>query len=106
MGPIVLDKCVRFRGHSINSSQEIPPEAVRIGIFDSFFRYYFRPEVDNDVISGVAADNVGMDVWVKFGDSRSKGQTVFEIFQELFSCRTNERDQAYPNSETPYRHFA
>ena len=32
-----------------------------------------RPEVDNDVISGMTVDNVGMDVHVKFGDSRSNG---------------------------------
>ena len=30
-----------------------------------------RPEIDNDVISGVAVDNVGVDVHIKFGDSRS-----------------------------------
>ena len=30
-------------------------------------------EVDNDVISGVAVDNVGVDVCGKFGDSRSNG---------------------------------
>ena len=32
-----------------------------------------RPEVDNDVISGVAVDNVGMDVLIKLGNSRSNG---------------------------------
>ena len=30
-------------------------------------------ESDNDVISGVAVENVGMDVPIKFGDSRSNG---------------------------------
>ena len=35
----------------------------------------------------VVVDNVGMDVPVEFGDSRSKG---LEIFEELISCRTNE----------------
>ena len=29
--------------------------------------------IENDVISGVAVDNVGMDIHVKFGDSRSNG---------------------------------
>ena len=33
----------------------------------------YRPEIDNDVISGVPVDNVGMDVCVNFGDSRSNG---------------------------------
>ena len=28
---------------------------------------------NNDVISGMAADNVGMDASIKFGDSRSNG---------------------------------
>ena len=32
-----------------------------------------RPEVDNGVISGMAVDNVGMDVPIKFGDSRPSG---------------------------------
>ena len=30
-----------------------------------------RPEVDSDVISGMVVDYFGMDVRVKFGDSRS-----------------------------------
>ena len=30
-----------------------------------------RPEIDNDVISGQDVDNVGVDVHIKFGDSRS-----------------------------------
>ena len=32
-----------------------------------------RPEVYNDVISGVAVENVDVDVPVKFGDSTSNG---------------------------------
>ena len=35
------------------------------------FPLNFRLEVDNDVISGKAVDNVGVDVRIKFGDSRS-----------------------------------
>ena len=46
-----------------------PLEAV----LSTVFSYNFRPEVDNDVISGVTVDNVGMDVRAKFGDSRSTG---------------------------------
>ena len=38
-----------------------------------FFPYNFRPEADSDVISGMAVDNVGMDVPIKFGDSSSNG---------------------------------
>ena len=55
-----------------NSSLEIPPEAVGGGIFE-FFRCTFRPEVDNDVIPGVAVDNIGMNVCVTFSYSRSNG---------------------------------
>ena len=32
-----------------------------------------RPEVDSDVISGVAVDNVGVHAPIEFGDSRSNG---------------------------------
>ena len=42
-------------------------------VFSTVFPHNIRPEVDNDVTSGVAVDNVGMDVCVKFGDSRSNG---------------------------------
>ena len=31
----------------------------------------FRPEAASDAISGVAVDEVGLDVHVKFGSSRS-----------------------------------
>ena len=34
-----------------------------------------RLEVDSDVISGIAVDNVSMDVPIKFGNSRSNGFT-------------------------------
>ena len=37
------------------------------------FAIYRRPEIDNDVISGVAVDNVSMDVPIKFCDSSSNG---------------------------------
>ena len=37
LGPVVLDKCVQLRDHSLNHSREIPPEVVGGGIFDSFF---------------------------------------------------------------------
>ena len=54
-----------------------------------------RPEVGNDVVSGVAVDNVGMDVPINLV---ILGQTVFEIFAELISCRTNEHQMVYSNS--------
>ena len=69
VGPIVLDMFVKFHDPSLNHSREIPPEAVRGGVFDCF-PYNFRPEADSDVISDVAVYNVDMDVGVKFDDSR------------------------------------
>ena len=52
---IVLDKRVKFlRDPSLNHSRKIPPIPVGGSIFDSFFRYDFRSEVDNDIIPGVA----------------------------------------------------
>ena len=64
VGPVVLDKCVKFHDPSLKRSQEILTEAVGGWNFDCFFTYNFRPEADNDVILGVAVDNVGMDVCV------------------------------------------
>ena len=66
------DTCVKFHDPCLNRSWEIPPEAVGGGILDSFC-YNFQLKVDTDVISGLAVDYVGMDVDVKFGDSRSNG---------------------------------
>ena len=39
-------------------SREIPPEAVRSEVvFSTVFPYNFRPEVDNDVISGYSTSS-------------------------------------------------
>ena len=51
--------------------------------FLSFFLVPFRPEVDNDVIFGVAVDYVRIDVHLKFV---ILGQTVIELFKELILC--------------------
>ena len=68
------------------------------------FPYNFRLEVDNDVISGTAVDNVGMEVAIKFGDSRSN------CFRDIRGVGfvSNERTlaQAYPNSTKRLRLFA
>ena len=71
--PVVLDKYVKFHDPSLNRSREIPSEAGGGGIFDCFFPSNFRPEIDNDVLSDAAVENVGTDVCVKFGESRSNG---------------------------------
>ena len=67
-----LNKRLKFNDPSLNRFREIPPESVGGGIFDCF-PYNFRPEVHNDVISGMAVNNVGVDVPIKFGGSRSNG---------------------------------
>ena len=46
--------------------------------FLDFFRYNFPPEVDNDVISGVAIDYVGMDICVK-SQSRNLSRNVVKL---------------------------
>ena len=48
-------------------------QSCRRQYFHHLFRSNFRPEVDNDVISGAAADYVLFYVRVKFADSRSSG---------------------------------
>ena len=61
--------------------------------------------MDNDVISGVAVDNVGMDVPIKFGDSRSNGFQDIPGADFVSNERTNEGKikrtniaEAYSNS--------
>ena len=61
VGPVVPDKTAIFRDPCSNHSRGIPLEAVGCGFFDSFSRYYFRPEVDNDVVSVVSVDHIGVD---------------------------------------------
>ena len=63
--------------------------------FRQFFHYNFGPEVNSDVISGVAEDYIRVDATQNLVLLR---QTVFEIFEVLISCRTNEQNEAYPNS--------
>ena len=85
---VVLVKRVKFHDPCLNRSWEIPREAARGGIFDCFPPITFWSEVDNDVISGTAVDNVGMGVPVKFGDSGSNG---FRDSRSWFRVkRTNE----------------
>ena len=53
-----------------------------------YIRDNFRPEAVGDVMSGVAVQQFGVDVTVKFGDSRSNGS---RYIRGLILCRTNER---------------
>ena len=54
MRPIVTDKSAQLGDPRLNYSQEITPQTVIGGIFDSFF--FAITSVDNDVISGVAVE--------------------------------------------------
>ena len=72
---------------NLEKFQQKPSEVV----FLTFFRYNFRPEVDNEVISGVAVDNVSMDVLLKFGDSSSNGSRDIRGAVFVSNERTNER---------------
>ena len=89
MRPIVPDKRVKFRDPCPNRSRECPPETV---IFDSFCDNV-RLEADNDAISGVAVDFLGMDIHVKLGDSRSKGSRDIRWVHFVSNGRTNEHDR-------------
>ena len=55
VGPLVLDKLVKFDDPGFNRSRENPPEAVGGGSFDCFSP--ITSDLDNDVISGTAVDD-------------------------------------------------
>ena len=59
--------------------------------FRQFFRHNFRPAADNGVISSVAIDYVGLDVHVKFCDSRSNGSQAIRGADFVSSERTRQR---------------
>ena len=62
---------VYFHDPRLNRSREIWPKAIGGGIFGSFFSNFHkcRQEFAGDVITDVAADQVGMNVHVKCGNS-------------------------------------
>ena len=66
-----------------------------------FFRCNFRLEVDNDTISDVAVDNVGMDVNVKLGDSKSNGFRYIRGADFVSNEQTN-RTKPIPVAEMPF----
>ena len=78
-----------------------PSEAAKSTVFPN----NFRPEVDNDVISGMAVDNVGTDVTITFGDSRSSGFPDIRGADFVSNERTNI-GQGYPNSAKRLWRFA
>ena len=64
---------LKYRDPRLNRSREVPPEVVGGVIFGGFFRDDFRLEVVSDVMSGTGVEYLGVEVFVKFGDSRSNG---------------------------------
>ena len=81
VGPIVTDKCVKFRNLRLNRSGEIQPKADVCGIFDRSSNFdNCRPEVADDDTSGAALDHVALDVPEKFGDSRVNGGRTIRLF--------------------------
>ena len=64
-------------------------------LFSRVLCHIFRQEVDSDVMSGVAEDNVSMDVRVKFGAYRSNGLRDIRGADFVSNERTNE---SYPTS--------
>ena len=84
------NKSVKFRDVCLNRYQEIPPEVVGGGIFDSlvFAISSNRKLLCLNVLSDVAVESLHMhNILVKVGDSRSH---VLEIFERLIE-HTNER---------------
>ena len=75
-------KRVKFGAPGSNCSREIPPDALEGGI-SMVFVDDFRLEVDSDVISGTNEAQVGMDVPVKFDDSRLNRSR-----DEIYDCLT------------------
>ena len=72
MRPVVRDAPVKFHDPRLNRSQEIEHVPVGGDILDRFFNFdNCQPEVASDLISCMAVQYVGVDVCVKFGDSRS-----------------------------------
>ena len=69
-GPIVLHKRVNFVILAYVGLEKFNPKPSDVAFFDRFSNFdTCRPEVADDIISGVAEDLVGIDVRVKLGDS-------------------------------------
>ena len=69
--PTIPDKCEKLRDRGLSDSLETPNETVGGGIFGGVFRANFRREVVSDVLSDLTLECVGMNVPVKFCESRS-----------------------------------
>ena len=67
-------------GLAKRSATNIRPKAVQGGIFGRFFKtFIYRTEVAVDALTGVAVEQVGMDVCGKFCDSRLNGGRLIRL---------------------------
>ena len=84
---IVPDKRVKFGGPHTNRSQEISPHPKSSeATFSTVFRDNFRPDIASDLLAGPDVEQVGLDVCIKFGDSRSNHSR--DIRLSLYDVRT------------------
>ena len=105
VGPVVLNKCLKFHDPSLNRSRKNSTRSLRRQYLRQFPPYNFRPEVANDVISSAAVDNVSIDVPIKFGDCRSSGFRDIRGGDFVSNERTWRRLEGSPNSAKRQRRF-
>ena len=74
--------------------------------FRQCFRFNFRPEVDDNVISHFAVDNLGVDIHVKFGDSRSSGFRFFFRGADFVSNEQTNMTKPIPIERNAFQAFA
>ena len=108
MGLTLPDKFVKFRDPSLNHSGEIRPKAVSYSIFGRFLNFNkCRPGVPGNVKSGVSVEKVGMNVCMKFGDSRSNRSRDIRAAEPALDCNcvgrttSDERNERRTTSVRP-----
>ena len=73
VGKVGVDVPVKFDDFISNSSRDIRQQSRRMRHYRAFLNFdNCQPEVVSDVISGMADQDVGLEVCVNFGDSRLK----------------------------------
>ena len=91
---------VKFGDSISTGSRDIEQRSSVCGIFDRFLNFdNCQPEAASYVISGMAVEDVGMDVCAHFGDSRLK--TSDAAFLDVF--RTSITSDHIQCGRRPYR---
>ena len=105
---IALDRHVKARDRCLTVLEKFHQKPLRAVFADSVFRYNFRPEVDNEDISGIVIERVGIDVHVKFGDSRSDSSPNIRgaVFASNERTSKGKCRSLSHKAEMPYRRFA